>query len=136
MAISKTTTIKTLSPIVVQETKLEQNVKVLLQFVEENWNALVTGCERGREYDSNIIRQPNKVVYGSVEFHLTSNGASCIKIYNYGSEIKTDSDIKATLYALDMLREHAENPRGFSRYSLELESAPATVTYSNMEDIF
>jgi hypothetical protein len=135
MAISKTTT-KTLSPIVVQETKLEQNVKVLLQFVEHNWNALVVGCERGREYDSNIIRQPNKVVYGSIEFHWTSNAACFIKIYNYGSEIKTDSDIKACLYAIDVLREHAENPRGFSRYSLELKSAPTTVTYSNMEDIF
>ena len=135
MAISKITTTKTLSPIVVQETKLEKNVKILLQFVEENWNALVTGCERGMEYDSNIIRQPNKVVYGSVEFHWTSNASCFIKIYNYGSELKTDSDIKATLYALDMLREHAENPRGFSRYSLEL-AAPTTVTYSNMEDIF
>jgi hypothetical protein len=125
-----------LTPIKVTETKMDQNIQVLLQFVEHNWNALVVGCERGMEHDSNIIRQPNKVVYGSIEFHWTSNAACFIKIYNYGSEIKTDSDIKACLYALDMLREHAENPRGFSRYSLELESAPTTVTYSNMEDIF
>jgi hypothetical protein len=135
MAISSKTTIKikniTLTPIKVGVTRTQKNIECLNEFVKQNFEALIVGAKRGMIHDSNIILQPNKVVYGSIEFHMLSNFS--VRIYCYGSDLENDGDIKACLYAIDILRDYAENPHSSSLYSLEYNSP---VTYSNIEDIF
>ena len=111
--------IKTLVPVQVTETKLDKNISVLKQFIEHNWSALCIGAERGREYEMSIMRQPNKIGHGTVEFHWTSNPSSFIKIYVNGSDIKSDWDLSACLTAIQKIREHAENPKNASKYDLE-----------------
>ena len=111
----------TLSPISVVQTKLDENINVLKEFIEHNWSALCTGAERGREYEMSIMRQPNKVGHGTVEFHWTSNPSSFIKIYVNGSDIKTDWDLTSCLTAIEKLRDYAENPRNASKYNLSYD---------------
>jgi len=111
----------TLSPISVVQTKLDENINVLKEFIEHNWSALCTGAERGREYEMSIMRQPNKVGHGTVEFHWTSNPASFIKIYVNGSDVKSDWELSACLTAIEKLRDYAENPRNASKYNLSYD---------------
>ena len=111
----------TLSPISVVQTKLDENINVLKEFIEHNWSALCTGAERGREYEMSIMRQPNKVGHGTVEFHWTSNPSSFIKIYVNGSDVKTDWELSACLTAIEKLRDYAENPRNASKYNLSYD---------------
>lgn len=120
MAISKTKTkTTTLSPISVVQTKFDENVSILKEFIEHNWSALCIGAERGREHETSVIRQPQIIGYGTVEFHWNSNPSSFIKIYVNGSDIKSDWDLTSCLTAIEKLRDHAENPRNRSKYDLE-----------------
>lgn len=120
MAISKTTiTTTNLTPVKVEETKLDKNISVLKQFIEHNWSALCIGAERGREHETSVIRQPQIIGYGTAEFHWTSNPADFIKIYVNGSDIKTDWALTSCLTAIEKLRDYAENPRNASKYDLE-----------------
>jgi hypothetical protein len=110
-----------LTPISVVETKIDQNIKVLKEFVEHNWSQLNVGAERGMEYETAVIRQPQIIGYRTVEFHWTSNPASFIKIYVNGSDVKTDWDLGACLTAIEKLRDYAENPRNASKYDLSYD---------------
>ena len=111
----------TLSPISVVQTKLDENINVLKEFIEHNWSALCTGAERGREHETSVIRQPQIIGYRTVEFHWTSNPANFIKIYVNGSDVKTDWELGACLTAIEKLRDYAENPRNASKYNLSYD---------------
>ena len=108
-----------LTPISVVETKINQNLNVLKEFVEHNWPQLNVGAERGMEYEMSIMKQPNKVGCGSVEFHWTGNPEGFIKIYVNGSDPKSDWDFSACLTSIEKLRDYAENPRDRTKYDLQ-----------------